>query len=550
MLCRRHLLPLVLAGASCTGTLNDVSEGSPDNPIAPGSCGEIDPGSSPIRRMTRLEYDNTVRDLLGDTSRPAQVFPPDEQGPVGFDNNATNLKVSPVLAEQYMKVAEGIARRATENMATLLPCDPATDEDGCAQSFIESWGQRAFRRPLDADEVTRYVALYQSGKTQWDFRTGIELVMQAMLQSPHFLYRVEFGVETDPNETIRRVSSWEMASRLSYFLWNSMPDTDLFAAAAGDELVTPAQIAEQARRMLEDPRARDAIGNFHTQWLHLGELGQISKDTAEFPGYFPEVRGLLADETRRFVEHVIFEGAGDLRTLLTATYSIMNGDLAAFYGVSGGPAGESWERVDLAAGQRAGVLTMGSVLAVHAKPNQTSPVLRGKLIREQFLCQMLPPPPDDVDVTPPDLDPNLTTRERYSAHSDQEACAGCHSLMDPIGFGFEHFDALGLWRDTEGPNALAIDATGTVNQWDQPSGDFDGVADLAGKLVDSAMVQHCVVTQWFRFANGRNETDDDQCQIQSMQNGFVEGGMNMKELLVSLTQTDAFLYRNAQGGAP
>jgi hypothetical protein len=534
--------------SSCLGTLQDERPGSPDNPVAPGSCGDIAPGPSPIRRMTRLEYDNTIRDLLGDTSRPAQIFPPDEQAPVGFDNNAINLKVSPLLAEQYMKAAEQLAHTATENLPGLLACDPATNpggEDGCARQFIQEFGRRAFRRPLATEEVDRYLAVYTAGKTSWDFRTGIELAMQTLLQAPHFLYRVEFGVQDDPSARALRVSSWEVASRLSYFLWNSMPDEELFAVAEADQLSSPDEVAAQARRMLDDPKAKDAIANFHTQWLRLGELGIMTKDTTIFPSYTPGLRDLLLAETMAFVNDVFFQGAGDLLTLLTAPYTLMNGTLADFYGESG-PAGETFQRVDLDPAQRAGLLTQGSVLAMHAKSNQTSPVLRGKLIREQFLCQMLPPPPDDVDVTPPDLDPGLTTRERFSMHT-AEACVGCHTLMDPIGFGFEHFDGIGLWRDTEG--ALPIDATGQVIDWDQPP-DFDGVADLAQKLAASPQVQQCVVTQWFRFANGRNEVEGDECQLQALQNGFETSGMNMKELLVLMTQTDAFLYRSIEGGAP
>jgi hypothetical protein len=245
-----------------------------------------------------------------------------------------------------------------------------------------------------------------------------------------------------------------------------------------------------------------------------------------------------------FVEHVIFDGEGDLWTLLTAPYSFMNGELAAYYGVEG-PA-EGWDRVEMDPARYAGIMTHASILATNAKANQTSPVHRGKFVREQLLCQILPPPPDDIDIVPPDLDPNLTTRERFAEHSENPYCAGCHHLMDPIGFGFEHFDGIGRWRDME--NGIAIDASGEITNSADVGGTFDGVTELAYRLGASRQVGECMTRQWFRYANGRGETPDDECTMEHLFESFEGSDRNIRELLVAITTTDAFQYRQAGGG--
>jgi hypothetical protein len=535
-------LVLVLAALVAAGCMGKVGDGVGQNgdPI----CLAPDPGPSPIRRMTRVEYNNTIRDLLGDETRPADTFAPEEEA-LGFNNNAYALGVTQLLAEQYMVASEEISERATGDMAALLPCDPAGNEDACAAEFIAWFGQRAFRRPLAADEQGAFVALYTWGRTEYDFATGIQLVIQKALQSPHFLYRVEFGgTPLAEDERVAPLTSWEMASRLSFFLWGSMPDDELFAAAEADALSTPEEIEAQARRMLDDPRAHATVAEFHAQWLQLGRVATLEKDPAIFPTWEPALGPLFLQETHAFLDDVFW--SGDLDALFTSSHSYMNGQLAAYYGVTG-PAGADFERVELDPTQRAGFLTHASILAANAKHNQTSPVHRGKFVREQLLCQMLPPPPDDIEIVPPDLDPDLTTRERFREHSENAYCAGCHRLMDPIGFGFEKYDGAGLWRNEE--NGMPIDDTGEIVASEDLDGEFAGVTDLGQKLAGSDEVRGCVTRQWFRFAYGRGETTRDLCTIASLGAAFEESGYSMKELLVALTGTDAFRYRTV-GGAP
>jgi hypothetical protein len=550
----RRALILVLCAASlaaCVGELGDAPGGPPSAdppPIKPQACGVVvQPGPSPIRRMNRFEYDNTIRDLLGDTTHPAADFGAEEEA-LGFNNNAANLVTSSALAEKYLLAAEGIAERATASptMSTVLPCDPvAIGEDACAQKFIAAFAKRAFRRPVEKDEADMLLGVYQAGRADADFRTGVEMVIEVALQSPAFLYRVEMGLAPAAGEATVRLDGWETASRLSYFLWGSMPDDELFAAAEAGELATREQIAAQARRMLDAPHAREATGDFHQQWLHYDRIASVGKDAVLFPAWSPAVGQLMRTETSAFLDHVVFEDEGTLHALLTAPYSFMNKDLAAFYGVAG-PAGDAFERVDLDPTQRAGILTTGTLLTINAHSNQTSPVHRGKLVRERFFCATMPPPPKDVKIVVPEPTPGSTARERFAEHSSNKACSGCHELMDGIGFGFESYDAVGRYRTQE--DGKDIDATGSIAKSDV-DGDFDGAVEMSKKLAGSHQVESCYATQWFRYAYGRGESADDACTLTALGDQLAASGGDIKELIVALTQTDAFLYRKA-GGAP
>jgi len=540
--------------AGCVGEIGDGDSGDDTHTSSDALC-VVD---TPLRRMTRFEYNNTVRDLLGDTTHPADRLPPEEEIK-GFDNQAAALTVSDLLAEQYMKVSEDVATRATADIAKLVPdCDPATaGDDACATEFIAKFGTKAFRRPITADEQARYLALFDGALADPDmgtFAVGLELVIEAMLQSPEFLYRPEFGVEKPVIADVVRLNDWEIASKLSFMLWNSMPDDELFTAAEAGKLETKAQIEEQARRMLKDDRARDAIWNFHQQWLGVTHLDSISKDTTVYPEFSDAVTPLWSEELREFTESVVVDGDGKLSTLLTAPYSYMNADLAALYGqdVTGpAPTGSEFEKVSLDPNRRAGILTQGAVLATLAKGNRTSPVYRGKFVREQLLCEALPLPPANLVIVPPDLDPNKTTREQFEEIGKNPDCSSCHTLMNPIGFGFEHYDAIGLWRDTQ--NDKPIDASGEIIGSDDVNGTFDGAVELADQLVGSEEVAHCVASQWFRFSYNRTVTADDQCNVDAINEKFAASDYDIRELLVALTQTDTFLYRHqvvSSGGQP
>jgi len=322
-----------------------------------------------------------------------------------------------------------------------------------------------------------------------------------------------------------------------------MPDDKLFAAAEAGQLTTSKDIGVQAQRMLDDPKAKQVVANFHEQWLHYDRLASVGKDATLFPDWSPAVGDMMHEETADFIEDVVFQGAGDLTSLLTAPYTFLNADLAKVYGVSG-PSGKAFEKIQLDPTQRAGILTLGSLLTINAHSNQTSPVHRGKLVRERFLCDQMPPPPPNVMTIPPEPNPSSTARERFAQHSSNVACGGCHSLMDPLGFGFENYDAMGRFRTEE--SGKPIDPSGNISQSDI-DGKFVGVVDLAKKLASSGDVRNCYTTQWFRFAFGRGETNEDACTLSTVGAQFAAKQGNIKELLVAFTQTDAFLYRRARG---
>ena len=545
---------VALSLAGCTGSIGGGSDDDDDKQAKSAIC-VVD---TPLRRMTRFEYNNTVRDLLGDTTHPADRLPPEEEVK-GFNNQAAALTVSDLLAEQYMKVAEDVATRATADMTKLLPnCDPVKDgADACAAELIADVGQRAFRRPLTAEEQATYLALFDATIADPDMATfpvGAELVLEAMLQSPHFLYRPEFGGGDALYEDVVALDDYEVASKLSYMFYNSMPDEELFAAAEASELHTSEQVEAQARRMLKDDRARDAIWNFNQQWLGITQIESMTKDPTVYPNFDEKTPELLREEIKRFTEEVVVDGDAKLSTLLTAPYSFMNADLAARYGadvVGPLPEGDDFVKVSLDPSRRAGLLTQGAVLATLAKGNRTSPVYRGKFVREQLLCQALPSPPANLVIVPPDLDSSKTTREQFEEIGANPDCASCHTLMNPIGFGFEHYDAMGIWRDTQ--NDKPIDATGEIVGSDDAGGPFDGAPELAQKLVGSDDVAKCVASQWFRFTYNRTVTADDACNMDPLNEAFAASGYDIRELLVALTQTHTFLVRHkvvTEGGQP
>jgi hypothetical protein len=503
---------------------------------------ESDLGFGVFRRLTRVEYDNTIRDLLGIDDRPGETFPPDEET-LGFDNNASAQNVSPLLAESYMTTGEQLSERA--DLTEILPCELDTEEQlACAETFLLDFGARAYRRPLADQELQALLGAVSWGVDHADFETGIRLALQAILQSPHFLYRVEVGVPVPERPDLLALTPYEMASRLSYLLWNTMPDRDLFLAAELNQLSTPEEIATQARRLLADPKAKKMMAHFYGQWLELDAVEHVQKDLAIFPGFSRDVAKLLRKETEMLMDDVIWDQNTDIREIFATSKTFRNGPLSAFYGEAG-PPGEEFVNMGLDPARRAGILSHGSILATHAKTNQGSPIHRGLFVREQLFCHIMPEPPDDFAIAPPDLDPNLSTRERFRQHRLDPACAGCHAVMDPIGFGFEHFDGVGRYRETE--NGLPIDASGELTVTDV-DGPFEGAPGLAAKLAQSEDLLSCVVSQAFRFAYGRGESEADQHTMEQLRMGFIDGGSKLQELFVQLTQTDAFRFRKRGSG--
>jgi hypothetical protein len=499
-------------------------------------------GPTPVRLMTRVEYNNVVRDLLDDDTRPADAFPIENET-LGFENGEAHA-ANPLLVEAYMDAAEAVAQRAVDHlgMPALVPCPPGIgDPLECGEAFIQDFGTKAFRRPLTFDEYTLFQQLYLTTLNQWGMDEAIRLVMQAMLQSPQFLYRIEFGHPDDFAEAVP-LTSYELASRLSFFLWNSAPDATLLAAAEQDLLQDPMEIERQARRMLEDERAKAVVWDFFRQWLDLDRLDGITKDADANPLYTPDLRQAYKDEARAFIEYAAYED-GLLETVLTSNKAFVNDDLARVYGLEA-PGTDALVEAQADPAERSGLMTLPGVMALLSLPDQSSPILRGVFVREELLCQPLQPPPPDVVVVPPDPDPNATTRERFAQHTEDPACQGCHLLIDPLGFGFERYDAIGQYRAEE--NGLPVDPSGSLMFTGETAfdGDYEGAPELMSRFAEMDTVRDCMASHWFRYGLGRIERDDDDsCNLGYPREVFADSGGDFRELMVAMTQTWAFRYR-------
>ena len=523
---------------------SDPTDGSGDPAAEADACTVRDPGTAPIRRLSNAEYRNTIADLFGDAALADQVTSgfASETESLGFRNSAQFLQVNTVTAQNFMDAAETIAERVRMKPAMVSPCMPAAGataaaQQTCAEQFIRELGRKLYRRPLASDEVAGYRALYDQARSANDFATGLEWVTFALLQSPHFLNRVEFAQDA-AGTAYARPSSYEMASRLSYLLWQSLPDDDLFAAAEQDALASDAEVAVQARRMLMDDKAK-RVYQFFEQWLDVDELPAMERDPELYPAFDPGLPQLLAQEARAFVDHVLWEGDGDFATLLTAPYSFANATLAEHYGLSG-VSGTAFSRVSTPG--RAGVLTLGGVVSVHDKATRSSIVLRGLRVRTELLCQIVGAPPADIVVDLPEITPGQPQWARLEEHRAQPLCASCHEMMDPLGVPFESFDATGRLR-SEDEQGNPVQTAGAITHTAASDTPVADAIQLSARLAESPEVRECFARQAFRFFYGRGEEDADACSVQQLVKAFAASDYSMRELLVALTQTDAFLYR-------
>lgn len=531
---------LTLAG--CVGNIGEVEDG-PSSQVA---CGDgAAPGRAPLRRLTRFEYNHTLRDLLDDTTSPGDAFPSEEIGN-GFGNDADAQSVSSLLAEQYGVVGESVALRATATPAALeklAPCastitattDAATEET-CARTLIEKLAARAFRRDVASEEIDELLALRKKIRASATFAVSIASVLEAILQSPDFLYRIEWGTLDIAGR--RRPTGDEMATRLSYFLWGTHPDDALRSAAKSGELTSREGVLSHARRMLDDDRARPVIRFFFDNLLPVSGLSGLERDETRYPTFSGSIGALMREETHQFLAYEIFEGGGTWPSALTAPYTFVNGPLAEFYGIEG-IEGDAFQKVSLDTTKRLGLLTQAGLVAGTIHSNETNPVVRGSFIVQKLMCTKIPLPSGDIlaQIKPPDPDSGKTARERYSAHADDPVCATCHQSMDPVGLVFENFDAVGLWRDTE--NGVTIDVSGSLPGTD---GAVNGAVELVTKIAEAEATQTCFASNWMNFAYGRTLGEGDECTTEDIQTAFADSNYDVKALLLALTQTDAFLY--------
>ncbi len=523
------------------------------------SDGKASVGSTPVRRISRVEYNNMIRDLGLDpnNTQPGNQFVSEQKidtGKAGNFNTNTYATVSGTLMnQQYLEAAEGLASAIAANtnnqLTNLLGCN--TQNAACAQQFITKFAGKAFRGQLDATETTNLNNLVTNVSAKFDFATGIQAVIEAVLTSPRFLFVLEFG---QPNATGDAVplAPLELATRLALYLWRSLPDQTLVEAANNGQLATPSDVATQATRMLADAKAKAALADFADQWMDIENMNAVTKDT-QFTKWTAGVASDLHTETlTTFTQAVITNS--DYKTLLTSPMSYINGTLASFYGVGGNPSFDTATNVNTASNPRYGILTQGSVLAGHAHTSLPSPTKRGRLLRQQILCEEVPDPPAAVagkPIPPPPatLMSGATTRQAYLQHvAANDTCNACHQYMDWLGFGFDQYDATGAFQTMENgtPN---LDSSGKfvpfANNAGDMSGTFSGTSDMVTQLSMSEQVMQCFALQEMRYALLRAETTDDSCSAQQIYQAFKSNNYNLQKLIVAVVSSDAFMYRTA-----
>jgi hypothetical protein len=529
--------PLLLA-CGCIGNIGDGpgaqgGSGLPSDPLDAVTCPSA--GVTPLRRLGQAEYAHVVFDVLG-VSFDASQLERDEKVGAFVSNSQTPVSVTSLY--KYRDAAESVAASAVTDGDLLAGCE-STDDDACLEAFVRETGRRLLRGPLDDAEVARYLAVAETGDGAPE---TYRLVLETMLQSPRFLYQLELAVPAE-GDTVVPLAPYEMASRLSFFLWQSTPDDALLDAAEQGTLATVEGLREQAQRMLEDPRAQRALESFHVGWLGLDKLGAVEKDLDVYPHFDAELRAAMLEETRRFVNQVILSGDARLKTLLTSQESYLEGPLFALYGLEEPPGHDPSDPVELPAGQRAGLLTQASFLATHAHRDESGPVQRGVVVQTNLLCQPPLPPPNDVPDLP-EGGPTDTMRELLQQQHQNADCAGCHKSIDGIGLGFEGYDGSGKWRPTQ--NGAPTDVSGELLGVDV-AGPFQGAVELADKLADSADVRDCVAEQWFRFAFRRAiEEGDEACSLAPARELFAAQGGDIRALLLALVETDSFRHRAVQ----
>jgi mono/diheme cytochrome c family protein len=496
-----------------------------------------DPGRIVIHRLSRLEYNNTVRDLLGVTNNPADKFPADGGGGGGFDNNADTLFVPPILMEKYLEAATEMLEAAKPEHIFIERPRLLRSKSTAARNNIEAFAARAFRRPLEKNEIEPLMKLFERAIQRGEsFENSLRFALRAVLVSPNFIFRIE---RDQPGSQPYRVSDYELASRLSYFLWSSMPDDELFRIASQGKLHDPAVIEAQVKRMLRDPKSRALADNFAGQWLRVHELKTtVQPDPNRFRQFTPELREAMYREPIEFFASAIREDAS-LLTLLDSDYTFVNETLANHYGMTN-VTGVEFRRVTLPDRNRGGVLGMGGVLTLTSYPQRTSPVLRGKWVLEELLGTPPPPPPPDAGGLPAEDAPRngLTFRQRLEEHRKKPQCIGCHSRMDPLGFGLENFDAIGRWR-TE-IRKEPVDASGLM-----PGGEkFTGPAELKQVLMARKdQFARNVTERMLAYALGRGVEFYDVPTIKRITDKLKSDNYRGSTLVMEIAKSYPFQYR-------
>ncbi len=522
-------------GAAGTGTATTCNAAAPD------------PGDAPLTRLTQPQYLNTINDLFGKIDLTS-VYPA-TQGASQF--GLAQADVDGADLDNYERAAEAVSAAVVANTATMTavaPCATGATTAAartCASQFLQGFATRIYRSPIAAADMDRHLALYDAGAVNGGYTHGIQLLLEAMLQSSRFLYRVELGTATAVGPTAVKLSDYELAARLSFGLWNTTPDPTLNTAAAAGKLETPTDVSAQLQRMLQDPRGATMVPQFLGSWIALPQLGGVAKDATTYPAWTPALQTAMVTQAQSFFTDLLTNQGGTLKALLTSQTVFTNNATAVLSGATASALPSDGSFQSSQNPNAAGLLTLPAFLATQAKADQSSPIYRGKFVREQFFCQELPSPPANIPAAPV-ITPGVSTRERLAEHEVAATCAACHSLMDPIGLGFENYDGIGAYRTTD--NGKPVDASGMLAGTDV-DGSFTGVAQLGALIANSATAETCVGKQWFRYAMGRAEQVADTCSLQQMAQTFHASGADLRTLPAAIVQTPAFMYRRplAQG---
>lgn len=505
-----------------------------------GAVGNVGPGNlktasaSVARRLSRSEYSNVMRDVLGDSTGAINKYlSEDEYRP--FDNDYTVQAASRALIESLEAAADDIAARAVlaENRANTVPCTPSGPGDvACFRTIIETLGQRLYRRPLSEEQITAYLTL-QSFATEStpgvtnDFYTAVNLLLRSMLQDPEVLYRIETG-QPSGEPGIFKLDSYEIASRLSFLLWGSAPDDALLAKAKAGGLLDGATRSAEAARLLGDVRARTQLERFHAMWLGYRAIPASA-----------ELAGAFSLETNKLVGKVLFDQPSSYLDLFTSPQTYVNGLLATQYELPAPAGGEGW--VTYESDQRAGILSHGSVLAAFSKFSDTSPTQRGIFVQTRLLCNKVAPPPANVNVDQPPANGDAVCKlERYDAHRTLASCNTCHAQLDPIGYGLESYDIGGRYRTHDDAHEeCVLPGSGELPGF----GTFSGPGQLARLLVDSGQLEQCFVQHLMSYAVGRELRPEEESARDALLASFKAGGYSAQQLLASLAADERFGLR-------
>lgn len=486
-----------------------------------------------LRRLSRAELDNTLSALLGDPKHTAlNLMPGDAVTP--YDNASATQQASAVWLEAAEAVTSKVLEEALADparRAALIPCTPTSDDDlACLEQTVRAFGRRALRRPVSSEEATTLMALHAQARQRGTFVTSVSLALRQLLLDPEFLYRIELGTPVAGAPGTFQLNAYELASRLSFLLQGRTPPDWLLELAASGGLETAEGVRTAAQQLLDAPEGRSRVEIFHAMWLGYQSLPHAA-----------DFNQALVTESTALVRKVVFEDKSDYRALFTSEETFIDDALATHYGLPAtGAPGFRW--VKYGSAPRKGILSHGALLSNGVKQTDSSPTLRGKWIRNRLFCQEIPKPPPDVvaDVPPPATGAAVCKKDRYAVHDSVASCAGCHTAMDPIGFGLEQFDRAGKFRTQEAEHPeCAIDGKGALTG----VGAFVGAAGLADLLVQNGQLEGCVVKQLFRFTAGRTELPSDGPLLEALTERFVASGRRFDALVLALVSDDTFRQR-------